>query len=74
MNKVNNKKNHQSKLANNPFEKRHLTYTIYCFHCYLGAHSVHRGINPPLKNTTPLFLAKPPPLPLNLQTVQAPPF
>ena len=36
-------------------------------------HSVHQGINsppPPLKNTTPLFLAKPP---LNLQTVQAPP-
>ena len=34
-------------------------------------HSVHWGLNPPLKNTTPLFLAKPP---LNQQTVQAPPF
>ena len=28
-------------------------------------------INPPLKNTTPLFLAKPP---FNLETVQAPTF
>ena len=28
-------------------------------------HSVHWGINPPLKNTTPSFL------PLNLQTAQA---
>ena len=33
-------------------------------------HSVHWSINPPPQNTTPLFLAKP--LPLNLQTVQAP--
>ena len=29
----------------------------------------HWGINPPLKNTIPLFLANPP---LNQQTVQAP--
>ena len=29
------------------------------------------GYQPPFKNTTPLFLAKPP---LNLQTLQAPPF
>ena len=36
-------------------------------------HSVHRGIDHPLKNTTPLFVAKPHP-PLNLQTVQVPPF
>ena len=35
------------------------------------AHSVHEGRNPPLKNTTSLFLAKPP---LNQQTVQAPLF
>ena len=36
-----------------------LTYMIYCGS--LG-HSVHQGITPPppLKNTTPLFLAKPP--------------
>ena len=33
-------------------------------------HSVHQGT--PLKNTTPLFLAKPPTL--NLEIVQAPPF
>ena len=30
------------------------------------------GYQPPLKNTTPHFPAKPPPL--NQQTVQAPPF
>ena len=32
-------------------------------------HSVHWGINPPLKTPPPLFLTK---LPLNQQTVQAP--
>ena len=33
-------------------------------------HNGHWGINPPLKNTTPLLIAKPP---LNQQTVQATP-
>ena len=33
-------------------------------------HSGHWGINPSLKNSTPLFLAKPP---LNQQTVPPPP-
>ena len=30
--------------------------TIVCLH----PHSVHWGLNPPLNNITPLFLAKPP--------------
>ena len=37
----------------------------------LGQHSVYWGIDPA---PTPLFLAKPPPPPLNLQNVQAPSF
>ena len=35
-------------------------------------HSVHWGINPPLKKHHPFFLTKSPLPPLNLQTVQAP--
>ena len=36
-------------------------------------HSVHRGYQPPLKNTPPFSCQLPPPFnPLNLQTVQAP--
>ena len=37
-----------------------------------GNHSLHWGINAPLKTPPPLSCQAPPPL--NLQTVQAPPF
>ena len=40
---------------------------------FLYQHSIYWGIKPPLKSTILLFLAKPSPPPLTLQTVQAPP-
>ena len=58
-------------ITSSPLEPWNLLVLSLFFNRQLISHSVHWGINTPLKKTTPSFLPSPPLL--YRQTVQAPP-